>query len=132
MAYVDGFVIPVLKKNIPAYLKIAKMASKLWKEHGALEYYEAVGDDMEIKLPEGMPASKAPIGFPKMAKAKPEETVVFAWIVYKNRAHRDKVNAKVMGDPRMAKMAEMMNLEGKPVFDCKRMACGGFEIKVKG
>jgi uncharacterized protein YbaA (DUF1428 family) len=117
MNYVDGFVLAVPKKKLKQYLAIAKKASKIWKEHGALEYYEAVGDDLKVKM--GVP-------FPKLAKAKTGETIVFAWIVYKSRAHRDKVNAKVMKDPRVH---EMCSPDDMP-FDCKRMTYGGFKIAV--
>ena len=117
MAYVDGFVLAVPEKNIEAYTKMAKQASKIWKEHGALEYHECVGDDMDVKF--GVP-------FPKVAKAKPGETVVFAWIVYKNRKHRDSVNAKVMKDPRL----QCPDPKDMP-FDCKRMGYGGFKTLVK-
>lgn len=117
MKYVDGFVIPVPTKNVAAYRRISQRASKVWREHGALEYRECVGDDLKIKM--GFP-------FPVMAKAKRDETVVFAWIVYKSRAHRDAVNAKVMKDPRLIKMMEK---EAMP-FDVKRMAYGGFKVIV--
>lgn len=118
MSYVDGFVLPVPKKNLAAYLKMARSASKVWKDHGALEYREAVGDDLKTKV--GMP-------FPKTVKGKPGETVVLAWIVYKSRAHRDQVNKKVMKDPRLVKMMEMKTMP----FDCKRMAYGGFKVMVE-
>ncbi len=114
---VDGFVLPVPKKNVEAYRRMAKKASVVWKDHGALEYRECVGDDLKIKM--GMP-------FPRLAKLKASETVVFSWIVYKSRAHRDGVNAKVMKDPRIAKM-----MTGKPPFDVKRMAYGGFKVIVE-
>jgi uncharacterized protein YbaA (DUF1428 family) len=117
MPYVDGFVIPIPVKNLPIYRKIASKAGKIWKEHGALEYRECVGDDMEVK---GM------VSFPKLAKTKRGETVVFAWIVYKSRAHRDKVNAKVMKDPRLAKMMD----EAAMPFENRRMAYGGFKTLV--
>ena len=117
MKYVDGFVIPVPTKNVPAYRRISQRASKVWRDHGALEYRECVGDDLKIKM--GLP-------FPAMAKAKRDETVVFAWIVYKSRAHRDAVNAKVMKNPRLIKMMEK---EAMP-FDVKRMAYGGFKVIV--
>lgn len=118
MSYVDGFVIPIPKKNIVSYRKIAKAACKIWLEHGALEYRECVGDDLKTK---GM------LSFTTVAKAKPSETVAFSWIVYKSRAHRDAVNAKVMKDPRIAKM---MAKTAMP-FDCKRMAYGGFKAIVE-
>lgn len=117
MPYVDGFVLPVPKKNLQAYRRISQKAGKVWREHGALEYRECVGDDLNIKM--GLP-------FPKLAKLKPGETVFFSWIVYKSRAHRDKVNAKAMADPRLAKM---MDPKAMP-FDCKRMSYGGFKILV--
>ena len=115
--YVDGFVIPIPTKNVEAYRKVAQMASKVWLEHGALDYRECVGEDMAIK---------GVVSFLKLAKTKPAETVVFAWITYKSRAHRDKVNAKVTKDPRIAKM-----MEGKDhPFDYKKMAYSGFQTIV--
>jgi uncharacterized protein YbaA (DUF1428 family) len=116
MAYVDGFVIPLPKKNVAAYRRIARVAGKVWREHGALDYKECVGDDLQVKC--GMP-------MPKLTKAKPSETVVFAFIVYKSRAHRDRVNAKVMKDPRMDAFANQ-----KMPFDIKRMSYGGFKVLV--
>lgn len=116
MAYADGFVIAVPKKKIAEYKAIAKKAGKVWRDHGALDYKECVGEDLKSKF--GMP-------FGKLAKTKPGETVVFSWILYKNRKHRDAVNAKVMADPRMAKMMKM------PMpFDMKRFSYGGFEVIV--
>ncbi len=109
--YVDGFVLPVPKKSLKAYAAISKKAGKVWREHGALEYFECAGDDMNIK---GMRS------FPSMVKPKPGEVVVFSFILYKSRAHRDRVNAKVMKDPRMD-----MDPKAMP-FDVKRMAYGGF------
>lgn len=117
MPYVDGFLLAVPKKKVDVYLDIARKAGKVWKEYGALEYRESVGDDLKIKM--GMP-------FPKAARAKAGETVVFSWIVYKSRAHRDRVNKKVMKDKRIA---AMMDPKSMP-FDLKRMAYGGFEIRV--
>jgi uncharacterized protein YbaA (DUF1428 family) len=117
MAYIDGFVLPVPKKNVDAYLQISRKAGKVWKEHGALEYRECIGDDLKVKM--GM-------SFPRIARTKPNETVVFAWIVYKSRAHRDRVNGKVMKDPRLAKMMDPKNTP----FNVKRMAYGGFEVRV--
>ncbi|MES2769878.1 MAG: DUF1428 domain-containing protein [Bdellovibrionota bacterium] len=111
-AYVDGFVIPVPKKNIKAYLKLAKLASKVWKEYGALEYYECKADDVK----KGKWTS-----FPRSVKLKPSETVFFSYIVYKSRSHRDSVLKKVMKDPRM-----QMGMENMP-FDGKRMIYGGFK-----
>lgn len=118
MGYVDGFVLSVPKKNLPAYRRLAQKAGKIWREYGALQYVEAAGDDLNVKF--GVP-------FPKQMKSKPGETVVFAWIVYKSRAHRDRVNAKVMQDPRLAKMCDPKDMP----FDCKRMVCGGFKFLVE-
>lgn len=114
MRYVDGFVLAVPEKNLKAYRSISLKAGKIWKGHGALEYVEAVGDDLEVKF--GVP-------FGKLVKPKPGEVVLFSFIVYKSRAHRDKVNAKVMSDPRMNKIMK----EGQMPFELKRMAYGGFK-----
>ena len=113
MRYVDGFVVPVPEKNLKAYRTMAQKAGKIWKEHGALEYVEAIGEDLDVKF--GLP-------FGKLAKLKPGETVLFSFIVYKSRAHRDKVNKKVMADPRLNQM-----MTGPMPFDVKRMAYGGFK-----
>ena len=119
MRYVDGFVIPVPKKNLKAYVRMAQEAGKVWKELGAVEYFECVGDDMKTPPGCGLP-------FPKLAKLKPNETVIFSFIVYKSRKHRDTVNAKVMKDPRMNSM-----MTGKKMpFDVKRMTYGGFKVLV--
>lgn len=112
MPYVDGFVIAIPKKNLQEYARISKKAGKVWMDHGALEYRECFGDDMKVQA--GVP-------FTKLAKAKPSELVLFSYIVYKSRAHRDRVNAKVMKDPRIAKMS------GPMPFDIKRMSYGGFK-----
>ncbi len=119
MAYVDGFLLPLPKRKVAEYQRIARKAGKVWREHGALEYRECVGDDLNVK---GMGAP-----FPRRAKARPGETVVFSWIVYKSRAHRDRVNARVMKDPRLA---EMMQDPRSMPFDVKRMAYGGFKVIV--
>lgn len=116
--YVDGFVIPVPKNMIETYRKIAEQACQIWREYGALDYYECVGDDLEVK---------DQVPFTRLAGAGPDETVVFSWIVFESREHRDEVNAKVMADPRLA---QMMESEAMP-FDCKRMAYGGFKAIVK-
>ena len=117
MRYVDGYLLPVPKRNLQLYRRIAQKAGKLWRDHGALEYRECVGDDLKPKW--GVP-------FPRTVKLKPRETVVFSWIVFKSRAHRNSVNAKVMKDPRMLKMME----KGPMPFDIKRMAYGGFKVLV--
>lgn len=116
MTYIDGFVLPLKKKNLSAYLRMARLGAKVWKDHGALEYHECVGDDLIVKpmLP-----------FTKLVAALPGETVIFAWIVYRSRAHRDRVTAKVMKDPRLSKFAQDMP------FDFTRMAYGGFKTMVK-
>ena len=118
MRYVDGYVLPVAKKNLQTYRRIAQKAAKIWREHGALEYRECAGEDLKVKW--GVP-------FPRQMKARPGETVVFAWIVFKSRAHRDSVNAKVMKDPRLAKMMEAAAIP----FDTKRMVYGGFKTIVE-
>ena len=115
--YVDGFVLAVPKKNIQAYRRMAQKAGKIWREHGALDYKECVGDDLKVKM--GVP-------FPKQMKSKPGETIVFAYIVYKSRAHRDKVNAKVMKDPRLTACCDPKDMP----FDCQRMVYGGFNVLV--
>jgi len=117
MPYVDGFLLPVPKKNVKLYRRIAQQAGKIWRQHGALEFRECVGDDLKLKM--GMP-------FSRTVRLKPRETVVFSWIVFRSRTHRDRVNAKVMKDPRMAKMME----KGPMPFDEKRMAYGGFKVLV--
>ena len=118
MSYVDGYVLAVPKKSLQAYRRMAEKAGRVWRDHGALEYRECAGDDLKVKM--GVP-------FSRLMKLKPGETVVFAWIVFKSRAHRDGVNAKVMKDPRIAKM---MNTKSMP-FDPERMTYGGFKILVK-
>ena len=117
MKYVDGFLLAVPKKNIQAYRRMAQKAAKIWKQYGALDYKECVGDDLNVKM--GVP-------FPRLAKVKPGETVVFSYIVYKSRTHRDRVNAKVMKDPRVANMCDPKSMP----FDTKRMCYGGFKVLV--
>ena len=117
MRYVDGYVLPVPKKNLKAYARMAQKAGKVWRDHGALDYKECAGDDLKVKY--GVP-------FPRQMKVKPGETVVFSYIVFKSRAHRDSVNAKVMKDPRLAKM---MDMKAMP-FDFQRMVYGGFKVLV--
>jgi uncharacterized protein YbaA (DUF1428 family) len=117
MPYVDGFVVPVPKKRLKDYKKLAQLASKVWRDHGALDYWECVADD----TPVGKVTS-----FPRSVKRKGSETVIFAWIVYKSRAHRDRVNAKAIHDERFAGM-DMKNMP----FDGKRMIYGGFKAIVR-
>jgi uncharacterized protein YbaA (DUF1428 family) len=117
MTYVDGFVLPVPKKKLSIYRRMAKLAGKVWREHGALDYKECVGDDLKVK---GLTA------FPRLARSKPGETVFFSYIVYKSKAHRNAVNARVMKDPRLAKMMDPKKMP----FDLKRMAYGGFKVIV--
>ncbi len=115
MPYVDGFVLPLPEGNVDAYKKMARKAAKIWREHGALEYRECVGDDLQA---EGMTS------FTRGAKAKPGETVVFAWVVYKSKADRNKIIKKVMADPRMQPDGSDMP------FSLKRMMYGGFKVLV--
>jgi uncharacterized protein YbaA (DUF1428 family) len=116
-AYVDGFVIPIAKNKLDEYRRMAKLASKVWMEHGALEFRECVGDDLDVPFGPG---------FRRGLKLKRNETVVFSWIVFKSRAHRDRVNAKVMKDPRLDSDEKEMP------FDTKRMLWGGFTTLVQG
>ncbi len=118
MAYVDGFVLSVPKKNLKTYRSLATKAGKVWREHGALQYVEAVGDDLN---------NEYCVSFTQMMKPKAGETIVFSFIVYKSRAHRDKVNAKVMNDPRLKKVMENAAMP----FDVKRMVYGGFKYLVE-
>jgi uncharacterized protein YbaA (DUF1428 family) len=115
-AYVDGFLLTVPKRKLPQYRRIARRAGRIWREHGALEYRECIGDDLKTKMG---------TSFPKVVRLKGGETVVFSWIVYRSRADRDRVNRKVMSDPRMAKMIK----EPMP-FDLERMSYGGFKAIV--
>ena len=116
MAYVDGFIVAVPKKRLADYRKLAKLGCKVWLEHGAIDYKECVADD----VPMGKITS-----FPRSVKQKPDETVIFAWITYKSRAQRDRINKKVMADPRLTGMA----MKDMP-FDGKRMIFGGFKVFV--
>jgi uncharacterized protein YbaA (DUF1428 family) len=118
MPYVDGFVLPVPKKKVEAYKRMAKKAGKVWREHGAIEFKECIADD----VPMGKLTS-----FPRSVKRKSNETVIFSYIVYKSRAHRDRVMAKVIHDKRIA---DMMNIKDLP-FDAKRMIHGGFKVLVE-
>jgi len=118
MPYVDGFIVAVPKKNLPAYARLSRKCGKVWREYGALDYREWVAEDVKPgKL----------TSFPQSVKLKAGETVVFAWITYKSRAQRDKINAKVMADERLK---SMMNGKSAP-FDAKRMIYGGFASLVK-
>ena len=117
MKYVDGFVIAVPKKNLKAYVRVARKAGRIWREYGALDYKECVGDDLNVKM--GVP-------FPRMMKVKSDETVVFSYIVFKSRAHRDQVNAKVMKDPRLTGPSAPPAMP----FDVNRMVYGGFKVEV--
>jgi len=118
MPYVDGFVVPVPRRHVQEYRRIARKAGKLWMKHGALEYKECLGDDLYPKWA---------YPFPRMAKLKRGETVLFSWIKYQSRRHRDRVNAKVMADPAMVRMMEESR---SAPFDLARMAYGGFKIVV--
>ena len=115
--YVDGFVLPIPKRNKKKYIRMARRSAKVWRDHGALEYHECVADDVK-------PGKHT--SFPQSVKLKKNEAVWFSWIVYKSRKHRDRVNAKVMKDPRLA---DMMDVKALP-FDGKRMFWGGFKMQV--
>ena len=117
MAYVDGFVIAVPRSKMKAYEKMARQGKEMWMKLGALDYKECIGQDLK---------NKWGTSFTRMMKLKPGETVVFSYIVFKSRAHRDSVNAKVMKDPRLAASMD----ESKMPFDCKRMVYGGFKVLV--
>ena len=119
MRYVDGYVVPVPKKKLAAYRRMAQKAGKVWRDHGALEYIECIADDVK-------PGKHT--SFPQSVKLKAGETVVFAYVVYKSRADRDRINAKVMKDPRLA---DMMDPKAMP-FDGKRMFWSGFKVMVEG
>ena len=114
--YIDGYLLPVPKKNIAAYKKLAKVASKVWRDHGALDYRECVGEDFN---------AFCGIGFPKQLKLRKDETLIFAYIVFRSRAHRDRVNRKAMSDPRLAAFATQ-----KMPFDVDRMLYAGFSTIV--
>jgi uncharacterized protein YbaA (DUF1428 family) len=117
MRYVDGFLIPVPKKNVAAYLRMARKAGKVWLEYGALQFCESSGDDLVHTMS---------AAFPKTLKLKPGETAFFSWIVFKSKADRDRINKKVTVDPRLADMMDMKNMP----FDAKRMVYGGFRMRV--
>ncbi len=119
MRYVDGYLLPVPKKNLKAYRAIALKAGKIWRKYGALEYFECAGDDLKSPW--------STIKFPQTAKCKPGETVIFSFIVFKSRAHRDQVNARVMKDPFMN---DPKNKDKPMPFDMKRIAYGGFKAIV--
>ena len=117
MPYVDGYVVPIPEKNLAAYRKIARLSGKIWREHGAIQYCECVGDALSPQW--GLPFTKA-------VKVKAGETVMFSWVMFKSKAHRDSVNKKVMTDPRLLGMMDPKNMP----FDCKRMVYGGFKVLV--
>lgn len=117
--YVDGFVLPVLKDRLAEYQAVAQTASRIWKDHGALEYWECVGDDL---------ATDCSRTFTDMANASDDETVIFAWVIFESREARDEANEKIMSDPRMAKLLKSVN----PIIDYQRMAHGGFKELVRG
>ena len=117
MEYVDGFVLAIPRRKLAAYQKVAKRAGRIWKEYGALQYRECVGDDLRASF--GIP-------FPKLIKQKPGELVVFSWITYKSKAQRNRIMKQVMEDPRLADMMDPANMP----FDMKRMAYGGFSTIV--
>src|SRR5262245_45631864 len=122
MPYVDGFLLIVQKKKLAHYKRLAVMACKVWKKHGALEYRECVADDLKVK---------GPADFVKRTKAKSGDLIVFSWIVYRSKASRNKVNAKVMKDPRILAMMETMKDKKKWPFDLNRMSMAGFKVLVE-
>ena len=132
MKYVDGFVIAIPEKNLPAYRKMAQEAGKIWKKHGALEYIESVGEDLNPDVPAEMAemAEMKGVTFLQMAGAKPGETVVFSYILFNSRQHRDEVNAKMMKEME-AEMNKPENKDKPMPFDIKRAAYGGFEVIVE-
>ena len=115
--YVDGFLLPIPKKNVEAYRRISRKAGRIWREYGALEYRECLGDDL---------ATTMGASFTRSSRARRGETVVFSWIVFRSRADRDRVNARVMKDPRLAPMMDPKKMP----FDVKKMAYGGFRVIV--
>ena len=117
MKYVDGFLLAVPKKNLGAYRRMAQKAGKIWRGYGALDYKECAGDDLKVKMG---------VAFPRQMRLRNSETAVFSWIVYKSKAHRNSVNAKVMKDPRIKDMCDPKNMP----FDVKRMSYGGFKVLV--
>ena len=121
VGYIDGFVIPVPKKNIDRYRELATLASQVWRDHGALDYLETICDAVNSEF--GIP-------FPKLANAKDDDVVVFAYISYRDRAHRDEVNANVMADERMKKVCSQSNPDFEQPFDTERMTYGGFSVLV--
>ena len=116
--YIDGFVLSIPEVKLAAYKKLATKAGKIWREHGAVEYRECVGDDM---------AAEGTVAFPKLARSKPGEVVIFAYAVFKSRRQRDATNKKIMADPRIAAMCG----EAGAIIDFKRMAHGGFKSLVE-
>lgn len=123
VGYLDGFVIAVAKNKLERYREVAEKAAEIWKEYGAIDYYEAVGDDVNSEF--GRP-------FPQLAGTSEDEVVVFSYITYRDRAQRDEVNAKVMADERMQAMCPGVNPDFEPPFDMARFSYGGFEVFVKG
>ena len=115
--YVDGFLLPISPANLPAYREIAELAATVWMEHGALQYTECAADDLSTDFCRSFKAA---------ADASDEETVVFSWAVFADRESRDAANAKIMADPRI----QAMGVKNEPLFDCKRMAFGGFKVIV--
>jgi len=122
--YIDGFLIPIAPEKLDAYKKLASLAAQVWKDNGALEYIEAVGDDLAGHAPRVKPPAE-------LLGARPGETLVFAYIVYESREHRDAVNAKVMADPRMKEMCPDQNPDLEMPFEIPRMITGGFRVIVE-
>lgn len=121
--YIDGFVLPIPKQRVPEYQALAEAASRIWKEHGALEYWECVGDDLNTECTRS---------FADMTNANDEETVIFAWAVFGSREARDAANEKIIADPRMADLMTGLANPENPIIDFQRMAHGGFREIVRG
>lgn len=117
MSYVDGFILAVPRKNLAAYLRMARTGGKVWRDHGALDYKECLGDDLKVKFG---------ISFPRLMKARRNEVLFYSFIVHKSRRHRDRTNARVMQDKRLASMMDPKKMP----FDMRRMAYGGFKVLV--
>ena len=121
--YVDGFVLPISKQRVSEYQAIAETAARIWKEHGALEYWECVGDDLHTECTRS---------FADMTQASDDETVIFAWAVFESRQARDAANEKIIADPRMAELTNRLTNAESPIIDFARMAHGGFKEIVRG
>lgn len=132
MSYVDGFVLVVKKDKLDEYREMASIGGKIWKKHGALQYFECVGDDLNPQMPDDVPEEMKGMKmrlFPEMVGTGKGEVVIFSFIIFESKEHRDEVNKKVMADPEM----NSEEWKDKPMpFDMRRMAFGGFKVLVEG